>query len=320
MGAYVVRRIIQSVPLLIGITIITFGIMQLAPGNPLMMMVNPDTSPEDYLKVQEQLGMDRPLHIQYLRWLGQVLRGNLGYAVQSGRPVAELILERLPATITLSLSALAVSYTLSIPLGVISALRQHSVVDYCLTLFAFWGLSIPNFFFAVILVYIFSLRLNLLPTSGHMSIYEEFTGLAFVLDRVRYLILPVLALALGGMASNMRYTRSSMLDVLGEDYIRTARAKGLAGRVVIYKHALRNALLPIITVFGMTVPFLLGGSFIIETIFAWPGMGRLGVSAIFAREYPILMGLNLLTSSLVLFGNLLADVLYAFADPRIHYS
>ncbi len=320
MGPYVVRRFIQSVPLLIGITIITFGIMQLAPGNPLMMMVSPDTSPEDYLRVQEQLGMDRPLPVQYLRWLGQVLRGNLGYAVQSGRPVAQLILERLPATMTLSASALIVSYLLSIPLGVMSALKQHSVTDYCLTLFAFWGLSIPNFFFGVILVYVFSLRLNLLPTSGHTSIYEEFTGLALILDRMRYLVLPVLALALSGTASNMRYTRSSMLDVLGQDYIRTARAKGLSGRVVIYKHALRNALLPIITVFGMTVPFLLGGSFIIETIFAWPGMGRLGVSAIFAREYPILMGLNLLTSSLVLFGNLLADVLYALADPRIQYS
>lgn len=320
MGEYTLRRILACLPLLVGITAVTFGIMQLAPGSPLMMMVDPDASPEDYIRIQEELGMDRPLHVQYVRWLGQVLQGNLGYAVQTGRPVAEMIFERMPATLLLTLSAVIVSYLIAVPLGVISALRQHSVTDYILTLFAFWGLSIPDFFFGVLLVYIFSLRLNLFPTSGYRTIGAGLAGLSLVTDRLRYMVLPMMVLALRGIASNMRYTRSSMLEVLGQDFIRTARAKGLPGRTVVYRHALRNAMLPVITMFGLTVPFLLGGSFIVETIFAWPGMGRLGVNAIFAREYPILMGLNLLTSTLVLGGNLLADILYAFVDPRIQYT
>lgn len=294
--------------------------MQLAPGSPLMMMVDPEASPEDYIRIQEELGLDRPLHVQYLRWLAQVLRGNLGYAVQSGRPVAAMILERMPATLLLTLSAVIVSYIIAVPLGVVSALRQHSSVDYVLTLFAFWGLSIPDFFFGVLLVYVFSLRLNMFPTSGYRTIGASLTGMSLVTDRLRYMVLPMMVLALRGIASNMRYTRSSMLEVLGQDFIRTARAKGLPGRTVVYRHALRNAMLPVITMFGLTVPFLLGGSFIVETIFAWPGMGRLGVNAIFAREYPILMGLNLLTSTLVLAGNLLADILYALVDPRIQYT
>lgn len=320
MGEYTLRRILSCLPLLIGITAVTFGIMQLAPGSPLMMMVDPDASPEDYIRIQEELGLDRPLHVQYVRWLGQVLRGNLGYAVQTGRPVAEMILERMPATLLLTLSAVIVSYTIAVPLGVVSALRQHSAVDYSLTLFAFWGLSIPDFFFGVLLVYVFSLRLNMFPTSGYRTIGASFAGLAFIMDRLRYMILPMMVLALRGIASNMRYTRSSMLEVMGQDFIRTARAKGLPGRVVVYRHALRNAMLPVITMLGLTVPFLLGSSFIVETIFAWPGMGRLGVNAIFSREYPILMGLNLLTSTLVLGGNLLADILYALVDPRIQYT
>ncbi len=320
MSSYIVRRLIQSIPLLVGITLISFFIMQMAPGDPMMMLVSPDIDVDSLEAMRAELGLDRPVYVQYFSWISQLLRGNMGYAVQTGRPVLELITERVPATLLLTASAVVFGYVVAIPLGVISALKQHGFVDYMLTLLAFLGISTPSFFAAILLVYVFAIYFNLLPTSGYYTLGEGLTGIANLVDRLRYLILPLIALSTRQIAQIMRFTRSSMLDVLNQDYVRTARAKGLHERMVIYKHALRNALLPIVTLLGLTLPSLIGGSFIIETIFAWPGMGRLGVSAIFAREYPILMGLNVLVAILVLVGNLLADVLYAFVDPRIQYS
>ncbi len=320
MQDYLVRRLLQSIPLLIGITLISFAIMQLAPGDPMSTMISPDLDMEAVDARRAELGLDQPIYVQYFRWLSELLSGNMGYAVQSGRPVLQMIVERIPATLLLTASALAFAYIVAVPLGVISALKQHNLADYLLTLFAFLGISTPSFFAGILLVYVFAIQLNLLPTSGHYSIGEGLIGFAATADRLRYLLLPMLALGTRHLAQVMRFTRSSMLDVLNQDYIRTARAKGIHERVVVYKHALRNALLPIVTLLGLTLPALIGGSFIIETIFAWPGMGRLGVNAIFAREYPILMGLNVLVACMVLMGNLLADVMYAFVDPRIQYS
>jgi len=320
MQQYVARRILQVVPLLIGITLVTFFIMQLAPGNPMRLMIDPTIDPEEIAAAEEKLGLNDPIIVQYFRWVTELAQGNMGYAVRNGRPVAEIIFERLPATLLLTSTAFAIGFGLAIPLGVFSALRRYSTADYFLTVFSFLGLSIPSFFFGLGLIYIFALKLRLLPTSGVETIGAGLQGLALWKDRALHVIMPAMALGLQQVAVVMRYTRSGMLETLGKDYIRTARAKGLSERVVVYRHALRNAVIPVITIFGMSLPFLFGGAFIVEQVFAWPGMGRLGIEAIFAREYPIIMGINLFTSSLVLLGNLLADLMYAWVDPRIRYS
>jgi len=317
---YVIRRLLQSIPLLIGITLITFIIMQMAPGDPMSALMSPDIPPEVMEARRAQLGLDRPVHVQYLAWLTELLQGNLGYAIRSGRPVFEMIVERLPATFLLTVSSLVFAYVIAIPLGIISGLRQHSAVDYVLTFFAFLGISTPSFFLGIILVYVFAINLSLLPTSGHQTVGADLSGMAVYLDRLKYLVLPMLALGSRFLAQAIRFMRSSILDVLSQDYVRTARSKGLPERTVVYKHALRNAMLPVITLLGITLPLLFGGAVVIETVFAWPGIGRLGVNAILSREYPVLMGINLFIACMVLMGNLLADVLYAFVDPRIQYS
>lgn len=319
MGKYILRRVLNAIPILFGITLLTFLIMQLAPGNPLQTMIDPRVSTEEIARAEENLGMDRPAILQYFSWLGEVLRGNLGYTVRTGRPVSELILARLPATLYLTLTAFLLSFAVGVPLGVFSATHKYTVGDYSLTVFAFIGISIPSFFFGLGLIFLFALRLGILPAAGMLTIGANLTGWAGFVDRVRHLILPATVLALPNLATVMRFTRSSMIDVLHNDYIRTARAKGVRERIVRYKHALRNALIPVVTVFGLSIPFLFGGAYITEQIFNWPGMGSLGIQAIYSREYPILMGLNLFTSTLVLLGNLVADVLYAAVDPKIRY-
>ncbi len=319
MGRYIVRRVLNAIPILIGITLLTFLIMQLAPGNPLQTMIDPRISPEEVARAERSLGMDRAAIVQYFTWLGQILKGNMGYTVRTGQPVARLILERLPATLYLTISAFVLSFTLGVPLGVYSATHKYSLGDYSLTVFAFIGISIPSFFFGLGLIFLFALRVGVLPAGGMYTIGARLTGWAAFVDRIRHLLLPAVVLALPNLATVMRFTRSSMVDVLKNDYIRTARAKGVRARVVRYKHALRNALIPVVTVFGLSIPFLFGGAYITEQIFNWPGMGSLGIQAIFSREHPILMGLNLITATLVLAGNLVADVLYAAVDPRIRY-
>ena len=320
MGQYIVRRVLQSIPVLIGITMLTFLIMQLAPGNPMQTMIDPRIPVEEIQRAEENLGFNKPLIIQYFSWLKEIIRGNLGYSVKTRQPVAEMIGERLPATLLLTITAFIVSFILGVPLGVYSATHKYTKSDYGLTIFAFIGISIPSFFFGLGLIFLLSLKAGVLPTSGLVSIGMGYTGWAMFIDKLRHLIMPAIILALPNMATVMRFTRSSMIDVLNQDYIRTARAKGLKEKVVRYKHALRNAMIPVVTIFGLSIPFLFGGAYITETIFNWPGMGSLGIAAITAREYPIVMGLNLFTSTLVLLGNLLADVMYAFVDPRIRYN
>lgn len=320
MRVYITKRLLQAAPILIGITLLTFLIMQLAPGDPMRTMINPRVSAEELARAEASLGLDKPLLVQYFNWLREIFRGNLGYTVKTGQPVAELIMDRLPATLLLTGTAFLLSFSLGIPLGVYSATHKYSKTDYALTVVSFIGISIPSFFFGIAMIYLFAVKLNWVPTSGLQTINMVGNPLEILIDRLKHLVMPAIVLALPQMASVMRFTRSSMIEVMTHDYIRTARAKGLGESVVRFKHALRNAAIPVITIFGISIPFLFGGAYITETIFNWPGMGSLGISAITAREYPVIMGLNLFTSTLVLLGNLLADVLYAFVDPRIRYS
>ncbi|MDR1530990.1 MAG: ABC transporter permease [Clostridiales bacterium] len=320
MGKYIRKRLLQSVPIVFGITLLTFLIMKLAPGGPLAHMINPRTTAEALLRAQEAMGLNRPILVQYWSWLTQLLQGNFGYSTYyTGQPVIALILQRLPATLLLTCSAFVISFVVGIPLGVYSATHKYSPGDYGLTLFSFIGISVPSFFFGMGLIYIFAVQLGWFPTSGYGS--PTFSGNAFqlFLHRLRYLVMPMLAMSLANLATVTRFTRSSMVETLNQDYIRTARAKGLAEKAVIYKHALKNSLIPVITIFGLSIPNLFGGAYITEKVFGWPGLGLLGVSAINNRDYSILMGLTLFTAILVLVGNLVADILYSFVDPRIRY-
>jgi peptide/nickel transport system permease protein len=248
--------------------------------------------------------------------LGQAVQGNLGFSYRSGEPVIERVGRRLPATLQLTLTALMIAIGLGIPLGIVSAICQYSRLDYALTFFAFTGISTPNFWLALGAIYIFALKLKVLPSHGLGDPDADF----LVLERLHHLILPALVLGLDRTASFLRYTRSSMLEVLGQDYMTTAKAKGLKGRAILLRHGFRNALITIITLIGLSLPALVGGSIIVEHIFAWPGMGQMAIAAINQRDYPILMGVALIASLVVLFSNLLADIAYAIVDPRIRYS
>ena len=299
---YVLKRLLQMIPILFGITLLTFLIMKIAPGSPLQTMINPKLSMEDIQAAEDALGLNDPIYVQYFKWLGQILQGNLGYSVMSGRSVTDIITERIGPTLLLTLTSYAISLLFGLIFGIYSATHSGSVGDYILTVLAFIGVAVPSFFLALGSVYVFSLKLGWFPTGAMRTIGVELTGWAGFVDVVRHM------------------TRSSMLDVIHEDFIRTARAKGLGEKRVIFVHALRNALIPIITLFGLSLPGLLGGSYIVESIFNWPGLGTLGIKAITAREYSELMALNLITAVLVLLGNFIADMLYTVADPRIRVS
>ncbi|UII57539.1 ABC transporter permease [Cytobacillus spongiae] len=319
MKKFLLKRLLQSIPILIGITIMTFSIMQLAPGNPMQTMIDPKISAEEMERAQENLGMNDPIYVQYYNWMKEVLQGNLGYTIKTGQPVGKVIFERLPATLLLTGTAFIMAFVVGVPLGVYSATHRYKLPDYVLTVISFIGISIPSFFFGLGMIFIFALKLGWLPTSGMITIGADYQGFALFVDYLKHVIMPASVLALPTVAVVMRFTRSSLLEVLNQDFIRTADAKGLSKQVVYLKHALRNALIPVITIFGLSIPFLFGGAYITEHIFNWPGMGSLGIQSIVAREYPVIMALNLFTSMLVMFGNLLADVMYAWADPRIRY-
>ncbi|GAB4564628.1 MAG: oligopeptide ABC transporter permease AppB [Anaerolineae bacterium] len=316
MGKYILRRILISIPVIFGVTVIAYFIMTLAPGDAVDMLISPGLSAEDIALKKKALGLDQPVYIQYLKWLREIARGNLGYSFTNRQPVTQRIGERIGATLSLAFSALALSYIIAIPIGVLSAVRQYSLLDYAATVFSFLGVSIPSFFFGLLMIYFFALKLDWLPTGGTHTIGMEPT----LSDRLAHLVLPTIVLSLQNTGVVMRYTRSSMLEVIHQDYVRTARGKGLHARVVIFRHALRNALIPVITLAGLQFPFLLGGAIITEQIFNWPGMGRLAVEAISQRDYPTIMGLNLLAAVMVIIGNLLADIFYGIVDPRIRHA
>lgn len=292
--------------------------MSLAPGDPTAMYENPEAdSTQDLSVIREQLGLDQPIYIQYYKWLKLlVLEGNMGYSFEDGRPVMEKIFERAPATMTLVGTAILLSTIIAIPIGVYSAVKQYSKVDYFFTGYAFLGIAVPQFFIALIVILVFSLHLGWFPASGMRENYDAFD----LWDRLYHLTLPALTLAFGLIATKTRFMRSSMLEVIKQDFIRTARAKGLTENKVIFKHALRNSLLPIITILALQLPALLGGALFIEQLFAWPGLGRLTINAIFIRDYQVIMGTTMIVSVMVVCANLVADILYAIVDPRIQYS
>ncbi len=292
--------------------------MSLAPGDPTAMYENPEAdSTQDLSVIREQLGLDQPIYIQYYKWLKLlVLEGNMGYSFEDGRPVMEKIFERAPATMTLVGTAILLSTIIAIPIGVYSAVKQYSKVDYFFTGYAFLGIAVPQFFIALIVILVFSLHLGWFPASGMRENYDAFD----LWDRLYHLTLPALTLAFGLIATKTRFMRSSMLEVIKQDFIRTARAKGLTENKVIFKHALRNSLLPIITILALQLPALLGGALFIEQLFAWPGLGRLTINAIFIRDYQVIMGTTMIVSVMVVVANLVADILYAIVDPRIQYG
>lgn len=311
-------------PLLVGITIICFAVMHLAPGSPTDMetQMNPRVSAEMRERLRAMYDLDKPLPVQYLLWVKKLLRLDLGTSFSPDhRPVAEKILERLPVTVTLNIASLLLVVIIAIPMGILSAVHHNSPFDKITSVFVFTGFAMPTFWLALLLMILFGVQLGWLPISGLRSLNYEYlpTGEKF-LDLIRHLIMPVLLSAFGGLAGFSRYMRANMLEVIRQDYITTARAKGLPKRIVIYKHALRNALLPLITILGLSVPGLIGGSVIFETIFAIPGMGQLFYMAVMSRDYPTVMGILFIGAMLTLLGNLLADISYALVDPRIRVS
>jgi peptide/nickel transport system permease protein len=324
MTRYIIRRLVQMIPLLLAISILSFLIMHLAPGDPTAMYADPlkpiSGDPETMQRLRHQLGLDEPLYVQYFKWLFNTVQGKWGYSFINRQPVLNNITDRLPNTILLGGVAMMIALLLSIPIGILSALKKYSVLDYFITTTAFFGISVPSFWLALLLMQIFAYKLGWLPTVGMHSVREQYTGLASVKDVAVHLVLPATVLSMNSLASWTRYMRSSLLEVVGEDYIRTARAKGLREQVVIVRHALKNTLIPMITLLGLSVPSVVGGAFITETVFGWPGMGRLGVNAIMARDYPLVMGVTMMASVLVIAGNLVADIAYAWADPRIRYG
>jgi peptide/nickel transport system permease protein len=320
---YIVKRLLGLIPTLIGITLISFFVIHLAPGKPtdIQTSMNPKVSYEARLRLEKLYGLDKPVHVQYIDWLKRFVRFDFGRSYLDDRPVSEKIAERIPITLLINFSAIALTLAVGIPLGVISALRRGKLPDRLSTIFAFIGFSAPEFWVALLSMNLFCIILGWLPVSGVASLdFDNLTIIQKILDVAKHLILPVSISAFASIAVISRYMRSEMIGIMGQDYIRTARAKGLDEKTVIYKHALKNALLPIITILGLSIPALIGGSVIFESIFAIPGMGRLFYESVMARDYPVVMGVLSIGAILTLAGNFLADVAYSYADPRISRS
>jgi peptide/nickel transport system permease protein len=312
---YLIGRVGQALGVLLVVSIVTFVLIHSAPGGPAVLLQG-DLTQEQIRERMTDLGLDDPLPVQYARWLGNLLQGQLGRSLSQGVPVGTLIVERLPATLLLSGAALLLTLAIGLPLGVLSAVKRNGLVDLLVTGFAFFGMSVPVFWLGILLILLFSVQLGLLPSAGMYSLDQPFS----IGDRLRYLAMPTIVLATANMAQITRYTSSSVLAVLAEDYVRTAHAKGLSGRVVLTRHALRAALIPVITIVGLMLPRLVTGAAITEAIFAWPGMGRLAVDAAVQRDYPLVMGITLMVSAVVIVSNLIVDMIYGWADPRIRVA
>ncbi len=320
MGRYILRRILVSIPVMIGITLVTYLIVNLAPGDPISAMLNPEAiasqGPEWVAQQKAALGLNEPMPIRYVLWLKEVAQGNLGFSYNDRLPVTSKIRERLWPTVKLMLTVELISLLVAVPVGVVSAVKQYSFIDYAATVFGFTAVSIPSFFLALAAIYVFSVKIGWLPSAGMGTIGSP----PSFGDSLKHLILPAMVLGLSHAAPLIRYTRSSMLETTRQDYMRTARAKGLSELIVLYRHGLRNALIPLVTIVALDLPKLLGGTVIIEAVFAWPGMGTLAIESVRSRDYPVIMAINLLSAVLILMSNLLADLLYGFIDPRIKYS
>ncbi len=318
MAQYIIRRVLINIPVLIGITMAVFLLISLAPGDPLSAYISPElgSDPATIAALRTKFGFDQPLPIRYLNWLGQALQGNLGFRLKTFDPVWPVILQRVPATLMLMATALGIGIVVGVPLGIFSALRKYSLPDLLLTGGVFLGISTPAFLIGLGSLFVFSLGLRLFPAGGMHTLGQEES----VLDTLHHLALPALILSANYIASMLRYTRASMLDVISEQYVTTARAKGLSERAVILKHALSNALIPIVTVIGFSIPNLLAGAVFTETIFAWPGMGSVFVDGVNSRDFPLMMGVTLVTATAVLVFNLLTDIVYALINPKIRYA
>jgi peptide/nickel transport system permease protein len=318
------KRLAGFVPMLIGISFVSFMVMALAPGNPVDLMtdLDPKASPESRERLEKYYGLDKPIYVQYGLWLGRVAQGDLGTSFsRDRRPVLDKIAEALPITLMINVIDLVLIVLLSIPIGIYSAARQYSLGDRITTVFVYLGFSMPGFWLALLAMMLFGEKLGWLPISGLHSLgYESMSTFGQLADLAAHLILPVGISAVTGLAGMSRYMRSSMLEVLRQDYVQTARAKGLTERVVLMRHATRNALLPVVTLLGLSIPGLIGGAVIGETIFAIPGMGRLFFTSVLSRDYPVVMGITLIGALLTLLGNLIADLLYTAVDPRMRKS
>ncbi len=312
MSKYIIKRILVAIPVLIGITIIDYAIMCLA-GSPLEMLQGPRISESAIEAKKIAMGLDQPFYVQYFVWLEQLLQGNMGFSMKSYQPVSEMIAKHLWPTLLLMGASMVTGLLIAIPAGIFSAVNQYSKGDYAVVTASFLGSSVPGFFLSLLLVYIFTVKLNLLPSSGMTTLGTE----GGALDVAKHMVMPVLVLAFSIAGTNIRYIRSAVLEILQQDYLRTARSKGIGRFLVINKHALRNALIPIVTVIGMQIPMLFGGQVIIEQIFSWPGLGLMTMSAINGRDYPVIMGVCLLSAIVVLISNLVTDILYALVDPTI---
>ena len=314
MTTYLLRRLLLMLPVAFLVTVGVFMLIHLTPGDPALIMLGEDRTPEAIAAIHHQLGLDQPLYVQYLIWIGNLAHGDLGRSTTTHQPVTAAIAERLPATIELGVLSLLWSLLVAIPLGTIAAVRRGSLADHLAAGITVGGVSIPNFFIGIVLIFVLSVTLHIFPFGGYVPFSED------PYENLRHVFLPAIALGTAGAAVNMRFTRSSMIEVLNNDYIRTARAKGASWRRVVFIHALRNALIPVVTIVGLQIGGIIEGAVVTETVFTWPGVGRLVVESIFNRDYTVVQGVVLLAAFSYLAANLLVDFVYAWLDPRISYS
>ena len=314
---YILKRVLIAIPTFFGITVLAYIISSMAPGSPLdMLLADPRMTAEEIARREVALGLDKPVIVQYFTWLGQFLQGNLGFSYRTGRQVFTMISERLGPTLLLTCSSMMLSILVAVPLGILAAKRPYSAWDYTASGLSFLTAATPNFFVGLIFIYLFVVQWNILPMGG---MYDT-TGVRTYAMLARHMIMPTVVLSFQQMGSWIRFTRSSMLEVLSDDYIRTAKSKGLRWNTVVYRHGLRNALIPVVTEIGMSIPTLVGGAVVTEQIFNWPGIGSLMVQSINARDYPVIMGITVMVAAVVLIGNLVVDLAYGLLDPRISYK
>ncbi len=317
MGRYIMRRLVQSVILLVLVTMIAFALMHLAPGGPLAVYtLNPTIRAEDIARLEKSFGLDRPLYIQYAKWASGMMRGDWGRSFRDSQPVFDIIISRLWSTLLLAGTALVIAMVLGVFIGTLGAVRQHSVADYLSTIGAMLALSIPTFWFGLMAIYLFSVRLGWLPSGGRQTLGEDFS----LADRIEHLILPATVLGFVLVATWSRYTRAAVLEIINQDFIRVARSKGLSEKRVITGHVMRNAMGPLVVLAGIQIPLLFSGALVTESVFTWPGMGRLFVDSLNYRDYPVMMGILFVTAVLVILFNLLADIVGVLVDPRVRLN
>ncbi len=311
---YIIQRIIFMIPVALLVSFVAFMLIHLIPGDPARVLLGEEATPETVAALQKELGLDKPLLVQFGLWFWQAVHGNLGMSIQLHQPVTQALIQRLPVTIELGVASLLFSLVLAIPLGVYSSTHRNSLVEWLVNISTLVGTAIPSFVLALLLIFLFAVVWRLFPPGGYISLMDD------PLVNLRDLVLPMIALGTGAVAVNLRQIRASMVEMLEQDYVRTARAKGLSERRVNYVHALRNALIPMITIVGLQIGAILGGAFVIETIFLWPGVGALAIQSIFSKDYPVIQGVVLLVAFSYMLTNLLVDVSYPFFDPRIRLS